>query len=62
VGYGTFYRYFASKGAQVANEVCTDIFAQATSDTSSPRPRVAGIDERAIDEVMERTVADGNDG
>lgn len=41
VGYGTFYRYFKSKAAligQVADEVYADIFAQATSESSSPRP------------------------
>ncbi len=41
VGYGTFYRYFSSKAAliaQVADEVYADIFAQATSESFSPRP------------------------
>jgi AcrR family transcriptional regulator len=41
VGYGTFYRYFKNKAAliaQVADEVYSDIFAQATSQSSSSRP------------------------
>jgi AcrR family transcriptional regulator len=41
VGYGTFYRYFSNKAdliAYVADEVYSDIFTQATSETSSERP------------------------
>ena len=41
VGYGTFYRYFTNKAdliAHIADNVYTDIFTQATSETSSERP------------------------
>lgn len=51
VGYGTFYRYFASKAAliaQVADEVYSDIFTQATSESLSPRP----VSERIFNDYL----------
>lgn len=51
VGYGTFYRYFSSKAdliAYVADAVYTDIFTQATSETSSERP----VRERVFHDYM----------
>ncbi len=51
VGYGTFYRYFASKAAlvaQVADEVYSDIFAQATSESASSRP----VSERIFNDYL----------
>lgn len=51
VGYGTFYRYFSSKAdliAHVADDVYSDIFAQATSETSSKRP----VRERVFNDYL----------
>jgi AcrR family transcriptional regulator len=51
VGYGTFYRYFSNKAdliAHVADEVYSDIFAEATSETGSERP----VHERVFNDYL----------
>lgn len=51
VAYGTFYRYFSSKAdliAHVADDVYSDIFQQATTDTSSTRP----VHERVFNDYL----------
>ena len=51
VAYGTFYRYFSNKAdlvAHVAEDVYSDIFAKATSETGSERP----IHERVFNDYL----------